>query len=328
MRLTFTVDIPLKEPEKLIDLNKLSETENVSYVLLNQEGIPDYTFNNLTYQSLKDHSKNISIQLLTKKPEIESLISEIKAQHNSAMRIEHKFPDGFGLRYPNHMAEYNHSQARYNSLHNETFVMIDAIVDYLEHVTNLCALMQGLLDNGLVDIKNKDTEIEQLKAQIATINAEFKERESKLVETQTAVLTDIRARMAELSRICDEKDVVIDQSNQNYTILLEERDGLKVKLSESQNLIVNKFKNTEELSQYINTMLKDKRELTVILEAQSKEIAELKYKIETKEAEFQLALEKNRERFQGDLERDRRKYEAEIFKLKDLAMQRQAAGTS
>ena len=317
MRLTFSIDIPLKNPEELIDLEELSKNENTGFTILKDGSTQNTNYSKSSHTFLTDQSRLLSAVVLSRKQEIDGLINRIKSKNPSSLISEHKFPDAFGIRYPDHLAEYQQSQIRFNSIHNETFSLIDLVNDLLDNTINLSQLNKSLLENGLLEIKKQNQIIEELKIKAEEFKLISEEKEQKIKTDFSEKMRDLENRFDKVEFMCNEKDVVISDLQNNIGNVQNKSHEFETQLQQLIFQTETKYKNSEELSKYVTAILKDKKQLSETLDKTSKEVAELQIAFEKKEEDVKTTLQKNKEKFEVEIEIAKRKFDLEILKLKN-----------
>lgn len=323
MRLTFTVDIPIRDPESVIDLPKLRQNEDLSYLVLDDQGRPKLDPNLLNARSLSDQSRLLANRLRAKVPTLKEQIQKLKENFPDGEYYQHDFPEGFGMRYPEHQAEYYRAQTKYNMLHNEARTLTDGIEDCANDSIDMAEVVLKLLESLSGDSRKWEDQVAQLKQQAGQIQTDLERRLVTQKSEFEESVTKLRERMLQLSQLCDEKDEVIAEAQESNKALSAAKEELTQKTAQLQGIIDTKLRHSEELSGYVDSLLKNKKELVGQLEARNKEIADLKFKLERREEENRLAIQRFKERLQSDVDRERRRFEGELFKMRDQMAQKQ-----
>lgn len=315
MRLTFTVDIPLNNPEEILDLKKLDQSKDASYILYNQDPSDDNPFKDYTFQNLESRSHLHSANILSIKPEISKMIDNIKTAYPDEV-LSLEFPGPFALRYPHHFEEYKTSQIRYNSLHNEVFTLLDTLEHFLGHSESLSQISQTMIENVIKNLENQKIDSEVEKNDIQSKFDKIIEKNVEMVKSLESENEDLKQRLHEIGLICDEKDVVIEELQTSYDSLYLNFSQTSEKLKDALAMIEEKLKNVDEMNRYIHIMLIDKKELKQTIEIKSKEVIQTELKIENLKDDHEEKINKLRSYYETEMEKMRRKYESEINREK------------
>lgn len=277
MKLNMTIELPLKNPEEILDMRKINNIIDTNFVnTLNNEQKFE-KFQSQTLDSVSNNAFFLTSVVKKLSIDLESQIVSIVENFNKKILSDLSFPVELLKEHPDVSVQWEAVRSSINVLHDETYFMISILKDLMQTSSDLSELVLEIIKNGYPKLQEQALQIKNLNTKIA-------ENEREYNQQITSIKSEHDIKIEKFRKMNHEKDKRINEKDRKITELQDKIDDLTPRLKiceefmkEANSQVASKYEDFLEMNKYIGELFKDKNRLLRVLEEKEIVIDQLQH---------------------------------------------------
>jgi FtsZ-binding cell division protein ZapB len=286
MKLNLTIELPLKNPNEVLDMAKVHEVLDSNFVNTINDNQPFRNLSDRPTTELSNQAYFISTVIQKSVQEISQSIQSIKYKYAEPVDFDPSFPPSVVQEAPDLPKHWKALRSDFNGLREATLNLFQLISPLTDSAGDLKDMFQEIFAKGF-------PEIEQLKAKVAQLQDEVVRNQ---VQAQVVLRRAVEAHEADVAQFrikMHEKDKLFNVKERRAAVLEKELETMGRELTTVQEALVdtttqvsNKYSDFQELNKYIGELFKDKRKFVALVQEKDGLITKLQDEVrELKEKE-------------------------------------------
>ena len=301
MKLNLTIELPLKNPEEILDMTKINKILDSNFVnsLNDQQAAQQLTHNNLDEFTQEAFFTASIVDKLSS--DINDLTASMKSEFPEKVDYDIQLPDALVSEYPDIPIHWNTVKNKYNSLHERVFGMCKVVEQLVNNSHLLGSLVTELARNGLPQFNELNSEISNLTEKMSKIEVESKKAIKENKDVSDLKVEKYRLQIHDKDKLMNQKDAMNFKLEKEMSLITEELKVTKSVLTETSSQVSNKYQDFQELNKYISELFKDKNKMLLLMDEKDNFIAKLQNEIEEFKKTVQTNEKKDKNNNKSDL---------------------------
>lgn len=279
MKVNLTIELPLKNPEEVLDLGKLTSALDSNYVNSINDLKPFRIVADKTGEELVNEAFFTSTTVAKMLADLTEKTAMIKNTFAERISYNVTFPEDVVREFPDLPKYWITAKDGYNKLQQEAFAAFEMVDGLVSSTVFLVNLVRELFANGLPKLDSMRSQIKSLNEEIENNEIKAQNALKQCVENCQIEIEKMRVKMHEKDKLVIVKDRRVIELEKQVELLKSDLKTTQETLSETSNQVANKYTDFQELNKYIGELFKDKKKAIELMSEKDALIAKLQQEL-------------------------------------------------
>lgn len=279
MKVNLTIELPLKNPEEVLDLGKLTNALDSNFVNSINDLRPFRVLADKAAEDIANEAFFTSTVVTKMLGELTEKTALIKNTCSEPISYNVVFPEEVLNDFPDLPRYWSAAKDGFNNLQKDAFAVFEMVDGLVSSTMFLVNLVRELFANGLPKLDALRGEIRSLHEEIEGNQVKAERELKQCVEDHEIEIEKMRLRIHEKDKLVIAKDRRALELERQVEVLKEELKAIKETLAETSSQVANKYTDFQELNKYIGELFRDKKKSVELMSEKDAFIAKLQQEL-------------------------------------------------